>query len=119
MTVELVEDTALPKMKGRQQINTALEEFYNTRVQVNTHVPYYWWQGRTPVVLPEPEKKKVSGDIASVPEATRRLVIEKISSIGWAAGERQRPVGQRSGHGQPDDDGAGGLAGERVRPAHR
>jgi acyl-[acyl-carrier-protein]-phospholipid O-acyltransferase / long-chain-fatty-acid--[acyl-carrier-protein] ligase len=81
VTVELIEDAALPKMKGRQQINTALEEFYNTRVQVNTHVPYFWWQGRTPLVLPEPEKKKVNGDIASVPEATRRLVIEKITQL--------------------------------------
>jgi len=81
VTVELIEDTALPKMKGRGQINTALEEFYNARVQANTHVPYYWWQGRTPVVLPEPEKKKVSGDIASVPEATRRLVSEKIAQL--------------------------------------
>lgn len=81
VTVELVEDTSLPKMKGRQQINAALEGFYNAQVQVNTHVPYFWWQGRTPVVLPEPEKKKVNGDIASVPEATRRLVIEKIALL--------------------------------------
>jgi acyl-CoA synthetase (AMP-forming)/AMP-acid ligase II/1-acyl-sn-glycerol-3-phosphate acyltransferase/acyl carrier protein len=81
VTVELVEDTALPKMKGRQQINTALEGFYNARRQVNTHVPYYWWQGRKPVVLPEPEKKKVSGDIASVPETTRQLVIERITQL--------------------------------------
>lgn len=79
--VELVEDTALPNMKGRQQINAALEGFYNTRVQVNTCVPYYWWQGRTPVILPEPEKKKVNGDIAGVPEATRQLVIEKIAQL--------------------------------------
>ncbi len=81
VTIELIEDTTLSKMQGRQQINTALEQFYNTQMHVNTHVPYYWWQGRTPVILPEPEKKKVSGDIASVPEATRRLVIEKITQL--------------------------------------
>ncbi len=81
VTVELVEDSALPKMKGRQRINAALEGFYNAKAQVNTHVPYYWWQGRTPVILAEPEKKKVSGDIANVPEATRRLVVERISQL--------------------------------------
>ncbi len=81
VTVELVEDTVLPNMKGRQQINSALEEFYNAHVQVNTHVPYYWWQGRTPVILPESEKKKVNGDITSVPETTRQMVIEKIAQL--------------------------------------
>ena len=81
VTLELVEDTTLPKMKGRQQINSALETFYNTRVQANTHVPYFWWQGRIPVVMPEPEKKKVHGDIASVPEATQQLVLEKIAQL--------------------------------------
>jgi len=81
VTIELVEDVSLPTMKGRQQINTVLEEFYNAQTQVNTHVPYYWWQGTTPQVLPEPERKKVSGDIARVPETTRQLVIDKISQL--------------------------------------
>jgi acyl-[acyl-carrier-protein]-phospholipid O-acyltransferase / long-chain-fatty-acid--[acyl-carrier-protein] ligase len=81
VTVELVENIALTNMKGRQQINAILETFYNAREHVNTHVPYFWWQGRTPVVLPEPEKKKVNGDISSVPETTRRLVIEKIAQL--------------------------------------
>lgn len=81
VTVELVEDTSLPQKKGRQQINTALEGFYNACVQVNTHIPYYWWQGQTPAILPEPEQKKARGDVMSVPEATRRLVMEKITQL--------------------------------------
>lgn len=81
VTIELVEDCTLPDLKDRQQINTALEEFYNLRKQVNTHVPYYWWQGRTQVVLPEPEKKKLNGDVAAVPETTRQLVTDKISQL--------------------------------------
>ncbi len=79
--IELVENTHLPKIKGRQQINSALEEFYNAKAQVNSHVPYYWWQGRTPEILPEPQKMKVTGDLASVPEASRRLVMDKISQL--------------------------------------
>lgn len=81
VVIEFTEDTILPGMKGRQQINGSLESFYNVRIPVNTHVPYYWWQGRTPKVLPEPEMKMVTGDIASVPEATKRLVREKIAEL--------------------------------------
>ncbi len=81
VSIELVEDTALPRLAGRRQINTALERFYNASSQSNTHVPYYWWQGRKPVVLPEPEKKKVVGDIELVSPATRQLVRQKIEQL--------------------------------------
>jgi acyl-CoA synthetase (AMP-forming)/AMP-acid ligase II/acyl carrier protein/MFS family permease len=81
VTIELAEDSTLPGMESRQQINSYLENFYNARVQPNTFVPYYWWQGRTPVVRPEPEKKEITGDISSVPEATQRLVRGKIAEM--------------------------------------
>jgi acyl-CoA synthetase (AMP-forming)/AMP-acid ligase II/acyl carrier protein len=81
VAIELTEDTVLPGIKGRQEINNALESFYNLRNPVNTHIPYYWWQGRTPVVLPEPEMKVVTGDITTVPEATKQLVRDKIAEL--------------------------------------
>ncbi|MEN6620477.1 MAG: MFS transporter [Smithella sp.] len=79
--IEFTEDMDLPKMKDRQQINGALENFYNIQMPVNTHIHYYWWQGNQPKVLPEPEIKKVVGDITSVPEATKQLVRNKIAEL--------------------------------------
>ncbi|EKD36393.1 MAG: Major facilitator superfamily MFS_1, partial [uncultured bacterium] len=40
VTMELVEDTILPGLKGRQQINAHLEHFYNAERQANTHVSW-------------------------------------------------------------------------------
>ncbi len=81
VTIELTEDTVLPGLKGRQEINSTLENFYNVRIPVNTHIPYYWWQGQAPKVLPEPEKKTITGDITSVPEATKQLVRDKLTEL--------------------------------------
>lgn len=79
--IEFTEDKVLPGMKGRQQINNTLESFYNAQTPVNTYIPYYWWQGNKPEVLPEPEIKTVAGDITSVPEATKKLVRDKIAEL--------------------------------------
>ncbi len=81
VTIELMEDTELVKMKDRREINPFLEKFYNARMPANTHIPYYWWQGSTPATMPEPEKKPVGGNISDVSEATRLLVIEKITQL--------------------------------------
>lgn len=85
VTLEVVEDAVLPQLSDRQAINAHLEAFYNATPHVNTHVPYYWWQGRTPQVLPEPELAGRGGDVSAVPEATRRLVLEKISVLAGAS----------------------------------
>ncbi len=81
VTIELAEDRSLPHIKDRQEINQALETFYNARPHSNTDVPYFWWQGRTPVLLPEPEKGRACGDITNIPETTKSLIIEKISQL--------------------------------------
>ena len=81
VTIELIEDTELPHMKDRREINGCLEKFYNEKTPDSTHIPYYWWQGRTPVTMPEPEKKQISGNISAVSEATRLLVLEKIAQL--------------------------------------
>ncbi len=81
VTIEFTEDTVFPKIKERQQINSALESFYNVQIPVNTFIPYYWWQGNKPQVLPEPEMKIAAGDISSVPEATKKLVRNKLTEL--------------------------------------
>jgi len=81
VTVELVEQKGLAEMPDRQQINAFLEDFYNARAESNTYVSYFWWQGRKPKIMDEPEQKKIKGDRAGIPDATARLVIEKIEAL--------------------------------------
>ncbi len=81
VTIELVEDPVLPGLQDRQAINARLENFYNTRHETNTHVPYFWWQGGKPVELPEPGEGRIQGDPSRVSAATRKLVTEKISQL--------------------------------------
>ncbi len=81
VTVEFIEEVGLAKTGGRQEINTFLENFYNARSESNTLVPYFWWQGRKPQVVPEPSRKKITGDSSGVSAATVKLVIEKIEQL--------------------------------------
>jgi hypothetical protein len=67
--------------KESQQINRALESLYNVQVTVNTYVFCYWWHGGKPQILPEPETKTVTGYIANVPEATKKLVGNKLTEL--------------------------------------
>lgn len=48
VVIELARDHVVASLKTRKTINLHLENFYNRRTQVNTHVPYFWWQGRKP-----------------------------------------------------------------------
>jgi long-chain-fatty-acid--[acyl-carrier-protein] ligase len=56
-------------------LNRYLESFYNAEpLPRNTRVPYYFWQGSTPVELPEPVRSRRSGRLEEVPAATREIV---------------------------------------------
>jgi acyl-[acyl-carrier-protein]-phospholipid O-acyltransferase/long-chain-fatty-acid--[acyl-carrier-protein] ligase len=57
--VELVEVDDLRATANRKELNGRLETFYNARSEVNTFVPYFWWQGRKAKVMPEPEQKRL------------------------------------------------------------
>lgn len=46
VSLEFREDLQVQQLQERSQINRYLESFYNATTVVNTHVPYYWWQGR-------------------------------------------------------------------------
>ncbi len=53
----------------------------NAIPQPNTWVPYYWWQGNTPRILPEPEKKTYLGSVENIPESIREMVTAKVAEL--------------------------------------
>ena len=79
--VELIEPEDLPRQADRLKINSYLEQFYNEKAAPNTYVPYFWWHGRKPRVLPEITANKIIGDPHLVPEATRKLIIEYFKKL--------------------------------------
>ena len=81
VNVELLRDRRITSLEGRREINSYLENFYNSTVRQNTHVPYFWWQGSTPRVLPEPETIAFNGNIDGVPDSVKRQVLEKLGYI--------------------------------------
>lgn len=81
ITIEFVEDTQIRTLKDRDQINSYLEQFYNHKPLPNTTIPTYWWQGSSPVILPEPIKAKFQGDISQIPATNRELVQTKLEDL--------------------------------------
>jgi acyl-[acyl-carrier-protein]-phospholipid O-acyltransferase/long-chain-fatty-acid--[acyl-carrier-protein] ligase len=87
--VRIFPDKGLKKLSDRLAINGYLEAFYNRCPQPNTHVPYFWWQGGTARIMPEPARKSFTGDVTRVPASTRKLILEKIEKISGAAEIRE------------------------------
>lgn len=81
LTLEFTEDSSITSLKSRIEINRYLENFYNQAAQPNTTVPHHWWQGRTPIILPEPERNRVKGSIGDIPQTTIEHVTEKIEEL--------------------------------------
>lgn len=82
VTLEFVEPDDLPRTADRATLNRYLEAFYNVEpLPRNTRVPYFWWQGSTSEILPEPRQVCLAGDAAQVPPATRAIVIEHLRQL--------------------------------------
>ncbi|MBU0482954.1 MAG: MFS transporter [Proteobacteria bacterium] len=81
ISIEIILDNTLKSLPDRLAINEYLETFYNKGWQANTHVPYFWWQGNKPQILPEPQKQSFAGDASRVPVTTQKLVKEKIMDL--------------------------------------
>lgn len=81
VSVELIEPLDLPRTAPRAQLNRYLEEFYNQDAPPNTYVPYTPWERGGKRVVPEPAVRKIEGDLAAVPETTRRLVRERLAQL--------------------------------------
>lgn len=79
VTLEFVQDHRAAELESRRQINPYLESFYNAQPVHNTHVPYFWWQGRRPQILPEVGGPAVAADIEDIPASIRDLVSARIA----------------------------------------
>ncbi len=79
--VELVEPDDFPRHESRMAINGYLEAFYNARAPRNTYVPYGFWERGGTRELPDPEVRRIVGDAAAVPEATRRIVLSEMARL--------------------------------------
>lgn len=76
VTIDIVEPADFPRNSDRLIINKYLENFYNNGALKNTFVPYNWFQGFAPKILPEPEQRKISGNVENVSKEIRDKVIE-------------------------------------------
>ena len=77
---------ALPRDKGRAELNAYLENYYNARPEVNVFVPYSIWSGRKPRVIPQRQgTTAMGGGQEQLPESIRMAVFEY---LGKATGQR-------------------------------
>jgi acyl-CoA synthetase (AMP-forming)/AMP-acid ligase II/1-acyl-sn-glycerol-3-phosphate acyltransferase/acyl carrier protein len=79
--IEFEEPVDFPRQESRMEINGYLERFYNARAPRNTHVPYGFWEKGGVQERPEPAVRRLSGDAAQVPEATRRIVFGELTRL--------------------------------------
>jgi len=89
VTIELVEEDIFPRDSDKLSINRHLESFYNKIDQYNTFVPYFWWQGRRSVQVPEPVRQTINDDTSHIPAATKELVLEKLRELSGVKGINQ------------------------------
>ncbi len=84
VVIEFEEPADIPHSGDRLALNRYLEDFYNSKAPAHSFVPHFWWQGRGARILPEPGKKKISGDSGVVSEAVRHQVFAKITELSGA-----------------------------------
>ncbi len=87
--IEFIEDSKLQSLQDRDSINRYLEELYNHTSPPRTAVPNYWWQGRKPTVLPEPEKDKATGDLAAIPVSIRKMVMKEVERLSGTSAQME------------------------------
>ncbi len=78
VTIEFVEADDLPRTADRETLNNYLERFYNDGAEPNTYVPRSIWERGGVRQMPEPFVGVRAGAVESVPEATRRIVLDHL-----------------------------------------
>ena len=79
--IEVVEPGDFPKTADKRTLNRYLETWYNQNPDRNTHVPLFWWQGKTVQSRPEPVPPAVDQSTAEIPEPVRSQVIAKLIEL--------------------------------------
>ncbi len=81
VTLEIVEPVDFPYQGNRETINTYLENFYNKVMDQNSHVPYLFWKGSKPQIIPEKSEQELIRDTSEIPFSTVSIVKEKIEDL--------------------------------------
>ena len=76
VTIEFHEPADFPRAASREELNAWLEAFYNADAPPATYVPYRMSAPARPREMPEPDFSAGRGELADVPEATRRIVLD-------------------------------------------
>ncbi len=82
--IELVEPADIPRAADRNDLNRWLEGFYNDGAPPNTYVPYSIWEPGGTRAVPEPERPKIAGDLALVPQTVRDTVLRHVTQLTGA-----------------------------------
>ncbi len=86
VTIEFVEPDDLPRQADRETLNAYLEAFYNDGAEPNTYVPRSLWEKGGVRQMPEPFVGVRAGAVESVPEATRRIVVDHLRAEAGLSG---------------------------------
>jgi acyl-CoA synthetase (AMP-forming)/AMP-acid ligase II/acyl carrier protein len=86
VTIELFELEDLPREAQRDKFNRYLEDFYNQGALPNTYVPYTIWEKGGTIKMPEPVFGRMGGSSESVPEATRKIVLDYLEELTGISG---------------------------------
>jgi len=81
VTIEFYEPDDLPRNADRNTFNRFLENYYNADAPPNTYVPYSIWEKGGTRTLPEPKPPQLEADYASIPQATRQIVLKHLSDV--------------------------------------
>ncbi len=87
--IEAHEPVDFPRHGDKMTINRYLEDFYNAVPRQRVEVPFLPFQGKARVVE-EHEHEHQLPDTSQVPEAVRRLVLEKLSELAGVEGIREQ-----------------------------
>ncbi|MCK5686939.1 MFS transporter, partial [bacterium] len=79
--VELIEPENFPYGKEKLEMNQFMEQIFNEDAWPNTYVPYHFISKEKKHQLEEPIEACIEGDVNSVPEATKQIVIEYLQEL--------------------------------------
>ncbi|HTV48438.1 MAG TPA: MFS transporter [Phycisphaerae bacterium] len=78
VTITLAEPADIPRKQDRNILNRYLENFYNLDAPAAQYVPYSPWESVGRREFPEPELAPSSAGPASIPDATRKIVLDHL-----------------------------------------
>jgi len=85
VVIEAQEAVDFPRKANKMTINRYLENFFNAVDQQRMQVPYLPFQGKVEVIQEKPATQPKQ-DTSQVPEATRKLVLEKLAELAGVEG---------------------------------